>query len=125
MDMRYEGRICWLFLLLTWVVGWGLLVAQLPQCRHDCFDANNCGHCEDFVVGAQPPCLGIELCGILGHPDCRLVGMVHVKDYQQCLHVGIRRDQWIRVMLFDCTNDGRVDCACKGYHSCPKGYPHG
>lgn len=116
--MRREGRMYLLFLILTVVIGWGILTGQ-PLCRHECFDANQCGHCGDFVEGAQPPCLGVELCGIMD-PNCRLVGWAHVKDPQQCLHAGQARDQWVTTRLFDCNGDGHPDCECKGYHSCPK-----
>lgn len=84
--MRREGWALGLFLLLTMMVSWGILVAQ-PLCRHECFDTNNCGHCGDWILRASPPCLGVEIC-MIQDPDCRLMGGVHVKDKQQCTHSG-------------------------------------
>lgn len=119
--MRREGWMLGLFLLLTVVVGWGVIMAQLPLCRHECFDANQSGHCNDFVLGAVPPCMGTELC--MSQDGARVAGWVHVK-VGQCTHSGQSRDQYVYTHFFDGNWDGKVDYACKGYHSCPKAHPH-
>lgn len=117
--MRREGWMLGLFLLLTVLVSSGIIMAQL--CRHECFDANQSGHCSDFVLGAAPPCMGIELC--MSQHGERIAGWVHVK-VGQCTHSGQLRDQWVWTVFLDSDWDGDVDFACKGYHSCPKAYPH-
>lgn len=116
--MRREGLALGLFLLLTVMVGWGVLMAQ---CRHECVDVNKSGHCHDFVVGAASPCMGTELCGSRdGH---RVAGLFHLK-IGQCLHSGQTRDQWVSRLFYDIDWDGDIEYECKAYHSCPKNYPH-
>lgn len=117
--IRQKNLVSGLFLSLT--VGLGVLVAQLPLCKHECIDANKSGHCHDFVLGASPPCMGTELC--MSQDGSRVAGWVHVK-VGQCTHSGNPRDQWVTILYFDIGRDGTFEYVCKAYHSCLKGYPH-
>jgi hypothetical protein len=125
--MRRKEWLVELVLLLTGMVGWLALFARPfpsplsfpPPCRHECFDANQCGHCGDIVYSPPPTCLGVEACHPAPEDNCDLLSNTH-KKLGQCIHAGNRRWQFVTSMVFDCTGDGHPDCECKGYHSCPK-----